>query len=94
MAALTRYSNAELLKLPDCGGLLENGKCKWLNVPACTGAGCSYYRKMGSEQRAYTRLRTLDEKAQERISKKYYNGTRPWREQAQGGKRSCLKSKI
>ncbi|AHF11222.1 MULTISPECIES: hypothetical protein [Dehalobacter] len=37
----TRYSNLELLKLPDCDGLLENGKCKYLDVPACLGENCS-----------------------------------------------------
>jgi hypothetical protein len=75
---LTRLSNPELLKLPDCGGLLENGKCKWLNVSACTGAKCSYHRKMNSLSKARERLRSLDEASQERISQKYYGGSRPW----------------
>jgi len=78
MAALTRYSNSELLNLPDCGGLLENGKCKWLSVQKCTGAKCPYYHKINSLAKAQERLRSLDEAAQERIALKYYGGYRPW----------------
>lgn len=75
MVNLTRYSNLELLKLPDCGGLLENGKCRWLNVQTCIGGECSYHRSLA---KAYERLRSLDEKMQEHIAKKYYGGSRPW----------------
>ncbi|MEG2634072.1 MAG: hypothetical protein RSA97_05715 [Oscillospiraceae bacterium] len=78
MAALSRYSNRELLEFPDCDGLGENGKCKWLNVSGCTGDGCPYFHKKGTTESSYIRLRSLDEEVQKRIALKYYNGTRPW----------------
>ena len=78
MKALNRYSNTELLKLPDCAGLLENGGCKWLNVPKCNGRECPYYKKINSSEKAQERLCSLDEATQERIAKKYYGGFRPW----------------
>ena len=78
MAALARYSNTELLKLPDCGGLLENGSCRWLDVPKCTGGKCSYCQNLDSSDKALKRLQTLDEATQERIAQKYYGGSRPW----------------
>lgn len=78
MVTLTRYSNLELLKLPDCVGLRENGKCNWLNIPACTGAKCSFYQKTNNLAKAQERLRSLDEETQERIAQKYYGGYRPW----------------
>ena len=78
MAAWTRNASAELLRLPDCGGLLENGKCRWLNVPSCLGAGCSFYQGFNSQTKSKMRLRALDDATQERIARKYYGGTRPW----------------
>ncbi|MET0017794.1 hypothetical protein [Oscillibacter sp.] len=86
MAALTRYSNPELLKLPDCGGLLENGKCRWLNVPKCSGTKCSYCQRQNSLEKAQKRLRSLDEATQERIAQKYYGGFRPWADADSKGK--------
>lgn len=85
MASLTRYSNTDLLELPDCGGLLENGKCRWLSVSYCIGAKCSYYKKTNDTEKARTRLQSLDEKMQERISRKYYGGSRPWADTEAGG---------
>ena len=78
MAALTRYSNFELLGLPDCDGLLENGKCRWTKTP-CSGARC--HRGENSLERAYARLRTLSEDSQAYIARKYYFGGRPWRKE-------------
>lgn len=78
MAILTRYSNKELLTLPDCKGLLESGRCGWLDVQACAGTGCSYYRQRNNLSKARERLRSLDEKTQETIARKYYCGARPW----------------
>jgi hypothetical protein len=78
MAVLFHYSNPKLLKLPDCGGLLENGKCSWLNIPECTDFKCSYYRKIDNLEKAQERLRSLNEETQARIAQKYYSGTRPW----------------
>ncbi len=76
----TRYSNLELLKLPDCDGLLENGQCKWLDVSACRGKDCSFYHKKDSLEKVFARLRSLPEEKQEHISQKYYYGERPWAE--------------
>ena len=78
MAQLTRYSSAELLKMPDCAGLLENGKCRWLQITECVGENCAYYREVSSQGKAEARLCSLDEDTQERIAKKYYGGFRPW----------------
>ncbi|HBN86197.1 MAG TPA: hypothetical protein DDZ89_20430 [Clostridiales bacterium] len=58
--------------------MLENGKCRWLNVPKCRGTKCSYYQKTNSLEKAQDRLRSLDEEVQVRIAKKYYGGFRPW----------------
>lgn len=87
MAALTRYSNCELLKLPNCGGLRENGGCSWLNVASCMGVTCSYYQKINSLSKAQQRLRSLDEDTQRHIAKKYYGGSRPRMETAPGIRR-------
>jgi hypothetical protein len=78
MADFKRNSYTELLKLPDCAGLLENGKCRWLNVTACSGAKCSYSHGISGLSKAQLRLRSLNEETQERISQKYYGGSRPW----------------
>lgn len=78
MTALTRYSNQKLLKLPDCDGLLENGKCSWLDISVCVGADCSFCHKIGSLTKVWQRLRSLDEQTQEHIAQKYYEGSRPW----------------
>ncbi len=76
----SRFDNSELMQLPDCDGLLENGKCKFLDVPACRGKDCSFSHKKDSFEKVYARLRLLSEEKQEHISKKYYNGDRPWAE--------------
>ena len=78
MPTLSRRSNLELLNMPDCGGLQENGRCRWLNVSLCIGTACSYCGAKSSLQKAYERLRSLDEKAQDHIAQKHYGGRRPW----------------
>jgi len=75
---LSRISNLELIMLPDCGGLCENGSCSWLKLSACTGPKCRFYNSTNSLEKAHDRLRSLDEETQLRIAKKYYNGSRPW----------------
>ena len=75
---LTRTANLDLITLPNCGGLREDGKCSWLNVPTCTGAKCHYYHSPNSLAKAHERLRSLDEETQQRIAQKYYRGARPW----------------
>lgn len=90
MAVITRYSNIELIELPDCSGLSENGKCSWLNVEACTGEGCPYFKRGNSMLEVWERLNSLDEKMQEHIAEKYYGGVRPWapRNLKHGGKQN------
>lgn len=75
---LTRKMNLEMLSLPDCEGLSENGKCRRLNTPSCIGNDCSFYQRVSSLDRANKRLCSLDESTQKHISKKYYGGFRPW----------------
>lgn len=79
-ATASRYSNLNFLKLPDCDGLLENGKCNCLDVPACRGENCPSYHNKDSIKKAFVRLRSLEEGQQEHISQKYYGGKRPWTE--------------
>ena len=88
MSALTRNANIELLNLPNCGGLQENGKCRWLNVSACVGPGCAHYQDINSFDKAQQRLCSLDESTQQRIAQKYYGGSRPWADNCRnfGGK--------
>lgn len=38
----------------------------------------------GQETRVYERLASLDEETQQRISEKYYHGTRPWQKRRDG----------
>ncbi len=75
---LSRTSNLELISLPNCEGLRENGTCSWLSVPACTGTKCHFYHSLSSLEKAYERLRSLDEDVQQHIAQKYYGGSRPW----------------
>jgi hypothetical protein len=77
---LTRKMSFDLISLPDCAGLRENGKCGWLNTDACIGEQCSFNCKNSSLEKANKRLSSLDENAQARISRKYYGGCRPWLE--------------
>lgn len=76
---LSRTSNLELVTLPNCDGLRENGTCRWLSVPACIGPKCPFCSSTDSLEKAYERLCSLDEETQQRIAKKYYGGFRPWR---------------
>jgi hypothetical protein len=78
MAELTSKTRTEISRQPDCGGLSENGKCKWLNIPVCCGSKCTYYKKPDSLRKAFERLSSLPEERQESIAQKYYGGFRPW----------------
>lgn len=75
---LSRTANLELISLPNCGGLRENGGCRWLDVPACVGTECRYCHNHDSLEKAHARLRSLDEETQKHIAKKYYGGSHPW----------------
>lgn len=80
MASFNRYADVELINLPDCEGLLKNGKCNYLNVSACIGAKCTYFRHKGAQDESYKRLCCLDEATQNHIAQKYYGGKRPWKD--------------
>ena len=82
--AITRRNGIELLDLPDCEALMENGKCACLRVPSCLGKGCAFFHPRDSDKKTFARLRTLDDKAQARIAEKYCDGHRPWMEAASG----------
>ena len=87
MPALTRKVNIELVNMPDCTGLSENGRCTRLGLSACKGQGCSHYTSRSSCEKAEKRLRELDDETQRHIAAKYYNGKRPWLEGADGSRR-------
>ena len=80
-----KFLNTELLNCPDCLALSENGKCFWLSLEQCKGQNCPFMKTEesmhSSAVHAQNRLKALDEKTQERISKKYYGGKRPWNQQ-------------
>ncbi|GHU78779.1 hypothetical protein FACS1894191_0170 [Clostridia bacterium] len=79
MGSLSRGSSLGLLDMPECKWLRDNGKCNFLKGEACTGKKCSFRQKENiSMEKAYARLRSLDEETQRRIAQKYYNGSRPW----------------
>jgi hypothetical protein len=78
--ALTRLSDLNMIDLPDCAGLAENGKCLWLDVPFCLSGACPFKKTeeawSASLRKAFKRLSELDEHSQERIAAKYFNGKR------------------
>lgn len=73
---------SEKRKLPDCVALTETGRCRQLETKQCVGENCPFLKNRQScheqEVRVYKRLASLDEETQQRISVKYYHGTRPW----------------
>ena len=81
---LSRYSNKNLLDMPNCIGLMENGSCSVLNIWQCQGDKCSF--KVTKEDADVNdllvkkRLLQLDEETQEKIARKYYGGKRLWQE--------------
>ncbi len=80
--AYTLYSNLDWIDLPDCMGLLEDGKCAYLTVPSCQGASCPFCKTRESHaqnlMQAYGSIASRDEGLQKRIAGKYYQGRRPW----------------
>ncbi|HYF83812.1 MAG TPA: hypothetical protein VEB00_12385 [Clostridia bacterium] len=80
--AMNRFSNSDLLGLPNCIGLSKTGECIWLNFKACKGKECKF--KRSAEESRYSRIHTfqrlasLDDRKQTYIANKYYNGRRPW----------------
>lgn len=47
-------------------------------VQSANGGFTPAGERESDQEASYARLRSLDEETQERIAKKYYNGTRPW----------------
>lgn len=72
----------ELVKLPNCQGLSENGKCNWLSIGTCVGEECVFKRSasehVSSGIKTFNRLASLASVEQARIADKYYNGMKPW----------------
>ncbi len=71
-----------LLSLPDCASLTEKGGCTKLKTDRCLGIKCSFFTasKNSFDTNSWKkRLSSLPEDAQNKISKKYYNGSRPWK---------------
>lgn len=83
---MQRFFNLELLELPDCKGLADNGRCIWLNINACKGEVCAFKRSASeyksSHINTFQRLASLSSLEQTHIADKYYNGKKPWNEQS------------
>lgn len=73
-----------MLALPDCSALNEKGGCSMLNIKRCKGHSCRFAHSTEDEKRAVIswrrRLSALSPEEQQKISKKYYNGSMPWKE--------------
>ena len=84
--AVAAHNSAALLALPDCVFLQENGRCSRLNREACAGEDCSFLTTHErSDQGRYkwaSRLSALSEARQSEIAKKYYGGTKPWKNES------------
>lgn len=63
----------EILDLPNCIHLMENGRCRELSFKKCVG------KTVLTKQKWSNRLNSLDEKRQREISDKYYGGKMPWK---------------
>ena len=76
----------------DCFWATDTGRCRQMETRRCTGNDCPFMKTREAcqehENKVYLRLASLDEATQERISQKYYNGTRPWaRKEGEPGRR-------
>jgi hypothetical protein len=83
--AIGRFSNLDLLRIPNCMGLSKTGRCTWLNCKTCMGKECKF--KHSEEEckslrmQTFQRLASLDDSKQTYIAQKYYNGRKPWNKQ-------------
>lgn len=81
--AIAAHNSAALLTLPDCVFLQENGRCSRLDRDFCAGESCTFLtsptKSNEGKSKWATRLSTLSERQQNEISKKYYGGTKPWK---------------
>lgn len=84
--ALTKFSNLNLVELPDCIGLTENGVCSRFRATFCQGNSCPHKRTTAEEadavSKAMERLSSLDDQTQTKIARKYYGGKRVWNDKA------------
>ncbi len=70
------------LDLPQCIYLSENLKCSILNVRKCRGVECPFrcsdseYKV--SQQKWREHLNTISPEQQQKISRAYYGGKKPW----------------
>lgn len=71
----------EILDLPNCIHLMENGRCRELSFKKCVGKNCRFCtikdKTVLTKQKWSNRLNSLDEKRQREISDKYYGGKMP-----------------
>lgn len=74
--------NPDMIALPDCCWLSEQGYCTRLRVTSCAGQSCPFLKTQEQEQSAFEkaqqRLRDLDPARQQKIANKYYGGSYPW----------------
>ena len=74
----------EILLLPDCNSLSENGSCMLMHTKNCIGRNCKFIHS--SDEMAFaharwkSRLLSLSNEKQQSISKKYYGGQMPWKQ--------------
>ena len=70
------------LSLPECSLLTEKGGCELMGLKRCTGKECKFAKTIGtqkvSEDLWRKRMLSLSEEEQNKISRKYYGGSRPW----------------
>ncbi|MGD9567909.1 MAG: hypothetical protein AB7V48_06230 [Sedimentibacter sp.] len=81
--SFNRFSNLSLINMPDCVALSDLKKCRRLTTLVCDKNMCPFKQNFDEEteslQNAYDRISHLDDNAQTRIAKKYYNGNMPWK---------------
>lgn len=74
----------DILDLPNCIYLLENGRCRELALKKCIGNGCRFCvlkeNFNQSKVKWSNRLNSLDAERQREISMKYYSGKMPWKQ--------------
>lgn len=83
MRKRTPVGDEEMLSLPDCRFLTENGTCGRLNISHCTGEKCKFLNREANHADINvwsSRLSLLSEEEQMKIARKYYGGKRPWKD--------------
>lgn len=83
MRKRTPVGDEEMLSLPDCRFLTENGTCGRLNISHCAGEKCKFLNREANHTDINvwsSRLSLLSEEEQMKIARKYYGGKRPWKD--------------